>query len=190
MCKPMYLESALRDKLGVADSLIKKTRRELVAVLTEDPTRKVKIEGRHYTAYPESFVRSMVEALSKKDGRGASAAVAQENALCAESMAALLEAALIQGNTEEIDGVLQSTEVTLTVVKVQTKKRTRLEVEHPERPGERATLLVKDTRLYGVGMMIPGCRKIASGVYEYAGRQPRSRKDRRFQHAAGKGRNG
>lgn len=180
MSEPMYLEAALRDKLGVSDSLIKKTRRELVDALPADPTRKVTIEGRHYTAYPESFVHSMVQALSKKDGRGASATPSEQDAFCAESMAALLEAALIQGNTEEIDGVLSSTEVTLTVVKIQTKKRTRLEVQHPDNPEERAILMVKDTRMFGIGMVIPGCRKVSEGVYQYAGKQPRSRRDRRF----------
>ncbi len=185
MAVDLYLESALRDGFGVSDSLMKKTRREFVAGLAEDPCRLVIIQGRTHVAYPLEVVRGVFALLCGKKTRG--------EAGCSEidykdgPCAGVLDAALVRGVTCEIQGdseirsqesgvrSIRADMVTLKVAKI-TKNRLILLAEHPdgtERPPVR--LRVKDTGLFTIGMDVPGCRHVEEDLYEYAGRQPRSR---------------
>lgn len=172
MADELYLESALRDRLGITDALMKKTRREVVGEMGSNPCRLVVIQGRSHVAYDRSVVEAIVQALSCKKTRAP-----DEIGLSDASLDELLSSALIQGVPCEIQGTekLQSDEVVLKV-KLITKNRLVLLAENPNGEGlDPVRLRVRDTNLFIHGMLVPGCRHIEGDLYEFAGRQPRSR---------------
>ena len=175
MSEQLYLESSIRDQLGLSDSLIKKTRREVVEDLEGNPCRVVVIQGRNHTAYPESVVEMLVHRLCGKKTRAAG--VEHETGAETVDMSSLLSSSLVQGDLAEIQDTekLRSTEKTLTVSLI-TKNRLVMLCENPDDadlPDVR--LRVKDTTRFVHGMEIPGCRFLDVGLYEYAGRLPRAR---------------
>jgi hypothetical protein len=170
----LYLESGLRDLLGIGDSLLKKTRREVVEGLVDNPCRSVLIRGRTHTAYPLETVQMILSALCSEKARlDACAGVLKP---CETVSAGDLASALVQGPAAEIEGKkIRADLVTLRVQRI-TKNRLMMLADDPSgKELSPVRLKVRDTEKYVVGMMVPGCRQIEADLWVYAGREPRSR---------------
>ena len=178
----LYLECALRDGLGVSDGLFKKVRREVCEKGGFEVQRMV-ISGRDHVVLDRALVDAVLGGLSAKKPRGGSIE------LSAGSVSELLRKAVVQGVPFEEEGVLHSDEITLMVRQVTRNRFVMLaEVEtstdctdsedlpnNENQADELVRLRVKDSGRYAPGMVVKGCRKIGDGIYEYAGREPRSR---------------
>lgn len=181
----LYLESVVRDLLGVSETLMRKTRQEVVDGLAEDPCQTVVINGRTHVAYPRETVRLIIETLEGHNKRENG-----KNTPCDTLGADELNKALVRGITSEIRGDLDGGEKTAPVradmvtlqVKRITSNRFYMEAYNPVGDDlEPVTLRVGDTSRFvlfdsdGCPFEVPGCRKVDEGLYCYEGRLPRGR---------------
>ena len=172
MSEELYLESVLRDRLGITDSLMKKTRRDVVEAHPEFQVAQVIINGRSHAAYARPVIEEIVCVLNGKKTRAPGGGVALDAGL-----GEILDAALIQGVPVEIQGTekLRSDEIELRV-RLITGNRFVMLADHPDGEDlDPVRLRVKDTTMFVHGMDVPGCRHVEADLYEFAGRQPRSR---------------